>query len=320
MILLEYANKIVEETLKEKLNEKNAAKPTTIDLTCADFDGVTYHIYTPSGNKKEIHVSISTKCFQELAKYGADAVIQKHYADYVTQAEAGYDVTLKINLDTVKDRDALPGEIALLKSRLYSAPFHHAFDALEAGKKIDTPIQISFRATEKAFLKTVDDRVLVIFSINFQDPDDIVLGKVFLSEFKKNVGGAPSVDFQQKDPPRELAGLNVKAEGFVTFVIFKRHVEAKSRLNTINNIQTFRNYLQYHIKCAKSHLHTRMRNRVDSLLKILNRAKQKLPTEKKTAGGRTFTRKEGGTAGGGVKRGGGAPAKGRGGPVVRGKK
>jgi hypothetical protein len=40
-----------------------------------------------------------------------------------------------------------------------------------------------------------------------------------------------------------------------------------------------------------------MRNRVDQLLKVLNRAKQELPKEKKTASGRTFKKAGPGPAG-----------------------
>jgi len=325
MILLENANKIVEETLREKFGEKNREKPTSIDLICADFDGVTFHIYTAQGNKKELFVSVSIKCFKDLLKYGAEAALKQLYGEFLTTAEAGYDVTLKINIDNVK-KESLPTDIAMIKTRLYGVPFEHVFNAIEKGQTIDQPICVPFRdfTNEKVFFKTAgEDRVLVIFTINFKDPDDIIIGKVFLQEFKKSIGGAPSVDFIQKDPPRELAGTNIKADGFVTFVLFKRHFEGSKRLATINTVQTFRNYLHYHIKCAKSHLHTRMRNRVDSLLKVLNRSKQKLPTEKKTATGRTFVRRGGPAQGGGARgRGRGVPAGGpgkRGGPM-RGKK
>ena len=40
----------------------------------------------------------------------------------------------------------------------------------------------------------------------------------------------------------------------------------KKRENAIDMIQGFRNYLHYHIKCTKSYLHSRMRQRVDNLL------------------------------------------------------
>lgn len=52
---------------------------------------------------------------------------------------------------------------------------------------------------------------------------------------------------------------------------------------TISNIQLFRDYLHYHIKCSKAYLHSRMRARVAAFLRVLNRAKQEKPeTERKT--------------------------------------
>ena len=52
---------------------------------------------------------------------------------------------------------------------------------------------------------------------------------------------------------------------------------------TISNIQLFRDYLHYHIKCSKAYLHSRMRARVAAFLQVLNRAKQEKPeTERRT--------------------------------------
>jgi hypothetical protein len=52
----------------------------------------------------------------------------------------------------------------------------------------------------------------------------------------------------------------------------------------ISKIQLFRDYFHFHIKASKAYLHSRMRARVDSLMKVLNRAKPEVPTEAKTAG------------------------------------
>lgn len=51
--------------------------------------------------------------------------------------------------------------------------------------------------------------------------------------------------------------------------------------------------MQYHMKCSKQYFHARMRSRVSSLLKVLNRAKVENPDEqkqKKTISGKTFLR------------------------------
>ena len=58
-------------------------------------------------------------------------------------------------------------------------------------------------------------------------------------------------------------------------------------------LQGFRSFLGYHIKASKSHLHTRMRTRVSSLLDELKRtrADSGVKKEKKTMSGRTFKRR-----------------------------
>ena len=75
-------------------------------------------------------------------------------------------------------------------------------------------------------------------------------------------------------------------------VLFSHHIDAKNAAHTISYIQTFRNYLHYHLKCSKAYMHSRMRKRVESLLLILNRSRPPPfePKQKKTIGGKTFTR------------------------------
>jgi len=79
------------------------------------------------------------------------------------------------------------------------------------------------------------------------------------------------------------------AQGYVSFVLFAPHVSGNKKEKTIDNIQTFRNYLHYHIKCSKAFIHTRMRNRVRTFLQVLNRARNEQgQAEKKTISGKTF--------------------------------
>jgi actin related protein 2/3 complex subunit 2 len=72
--------------------------------------------------------------------------------------------------------------------------------------------------------------------------------------------------------------------GYVTFVLFPRHFAGTNAIDCISKIQLFRDYFHYHIKASKAYMHSRMRARVDSFLKVLNRAKPEQPdTQKKTA-------------------------------------
>jgi len=296
MILLELANRIIEETLRDRFD---ATKHSAIDMTCADFDGVQFHIVSNKDKKSEITISVSVKNKNDWAKYGVDGKLKSVYGPLMTSAEQGYDYSLKVDAEALgnQNKGDLARKIALFKRHIFAAPFDYVFDAVEKGSNAQM-VDIAWRGTtERLFiLPQGKERCTVIFSINFKDPDDVIIGKVFLQEFQKTIGGAPSVSFTQKDPPAELKGVkgltNDGTQSYVTFVLFDRHFTKEKKSKTIDVMQTFRNYLHYHIKCSKSHLHTRMRNRVDSLLKILNRAKQDLPSEKKTMTGRTFTRKD----------------------------
>ena len=111
----------------------------------------------------------------------------------------------------------------------------------------------------------------------FKDKDDQTLAKVFLQEFSRSTGGAPSVSYSYRNPPTDISGAKGATEsddhGYVSFVLFPAHTSGNKKASTLSNIQYFRNYLHYHIKCCKAYMHTRMRDRVTTLLKILNRAK-----------------------------------------------
>jgi len=99
-------------------------------------------------------------------------------------------------------------------------------------------------------------------------------------------------------PPSELKAFGIKDPtgnlGFFSLAILKDHVtkdEVQSKV--VEALQSFRTYLQYHIKCSKSYFHSRMRAKAKDLLKVLNRAKQPDPEAtgtKKTISGKTFTR------------------------------
>ena len=67
-------------------------------------------------------------------------------------------------------------------------------------------------------------------------------------------------------------------------MLFPRHFQGNAA-DTISKIQLFRDYFHYHIKASKAYMHSRLRARVDSFLKVLNRAKPEKPEdrEKKTA-------------------------------------
>ena len=107
----------------------------------------------------------------------------------------------------------------------------------------------------------------------------------FLQEFvdarKRSVQTAPQVLYSHIEPPLDIQSVTTTTNttnkkdnyGYVTFVLFPRHLVLNKRENCISHIELFRSYFHYHIKCSKAYMHSRMRFRVKEYLKILNRAK-----------------------------------------------
>lgn len=303
MILLDYNNRILQETIQQKIEraQDTTEKLEPTDVVFADFDGVKFSILSDANKSSLLSISLSWRAYLDCVKYGATDLLKKSYGSLLQSSpQSGFDVTLQVDVANPGSDKDLPNKLSLLKRHILAAPFYSLFDAVEKDSKFDM-ISLEYRDDEALYLKKIDkESCIVIFSISFKDADDVVFAKVFLQEFadaRKQMRGVPAVTFSQKEAPGELKGVKSaerlsQTNGFVSFVLFKNHIDAKNRDRTIDNLQTFRNYLHYHIKCSKGFLHQRMRNRVSSLLLVLNRAKMELgEKEKKTIQGKTFQRK-----------------------------
>uniref|UniRef100_A0A1I7XK16 Arp2/3 complex 34 kDa subunit n=1 Tax=Heterorhabditis bacteriophora TaxID=37862 RepID=A0A1I7XK16_HETBA len=282
MIPLEQNNRAIIDLLELKFtNAKEGGKADIVDARFADFDGVLYHLSNPESNRSKIRLSISLKFFAELQQHGADALIHREYGPYLTTTEPGFDVSIQFDLSSLPaDHSGLIEKAAALKRNCFASVFEKYFEFQEAGQDGQKRATINYREDETMYIEAKPDRVTVIFSTIFKDPDDVIIGKVFLQEFRegrKASQTAPAVLYSLGDPPLELrdqpgarVGDNV---GYITFVLFPRHTNKKTRNNTIDLIHTFRDYLHYHIKCTKVYMHSRMRSKTSDFLKVLNRAK-----------------------------------------------
>lgn len=297
MILLETKNRIIVDTLTFKFEIAEAGgKQDSADVTIADFDGATYHI-SNQDDKTKLRISISLKFYKDLESHGADSLLQRVYgANLASCPESGYNVTLVYDLadkNQINNSKALIEQAALLKRNCFAAVFEKYFEAQEQGKSIKRAV-VNYRDDETMYVEAKKDRVTVIFSTVFKDETDVIIGKVFMQEFKEGrraSSTAPQVLFSHKEPPLELRGSDAAVGdniGYITFVLTPRHTNPANRDNTIDQIHTFRNYLHYHIKCSKAYIHSRMRAKTSEFLKVLNRARPEIEKEKKTVSGKTF--------------------------------
>lgn len=281
MIFLETGHPIILETLSQKLAA--GAKQEPADITCSDFDGCKYQILVTPEAKNVLEFRFSMPCFKALAGMGGTQVVQGTYGAYASSSKAqGYDVVFKIDVDSHKESaDVIARNFSELKRNLMAAPFRKCFEALSAGKASSVkPMVIPFRPNERIILAPGNDRVMVFFSVHFADETDRAIARVFLQELaesQRKVPQAPAVSFTA-DMPGDLAKVREfkpaqDLVGYVMFQVFKSHVEGTEKTEKVITLfQGFRSYLLYHIKASKAHLHSRMRNRTDVLLKVLRRA------------------------------------------------
>ncbi|CAL1531748.1 unnamed protein product [Lymnaea stagnalis] len=297
MILLEINNRIIQETLTFKIkNILEGGKPDNVDITIADFDGVLFHMSNPEGNKNKIMVSISLKFYKDLQKHGADDLIKREYSSLLTTTESGFNVSIVFDLEKIPDNwQELVTKASMLKRNCFASVFEKYFQFQENGNEENARAVIHYRDDETMYVEAKKDRVTVIFSTIFKDDDDIVIGKVFMQEFKegrRKYQQAPQVLFSHKEPPQELQNTDARTGdniGYITFVLFPRHTSLNARDNTINLIHMLRDYLHYHIKCSKAYIHQSMRAKTSEFLKVLNRARPEVKDrEKKTITGKTF--------------------------------
>lgn len=304
MLQLQPQNLLVQKTFGEAVEACRAGTPLTLDRIVSDFDYTTLHISNADGDKTVLYVSIRTKAWQSAAACsggpGLTAFLESKYAgqpgvSVSGSVESGYDYTLQVDLKLVQPEAIV--QLSLLKTLILSYPFQLAFDefvklnnasvaAGETGSTLESSTlhTINYRDDENLFIRSSSDRITVIFETIFQDETDKVFGKVFLQEFvdarKRNraIQSAPQVLFSH-EPPLEIQRHSQPAaqdssRRFITFVLFPRHFQTQElQFSTVSQLTLFRNYFHYHIKCSKAYMHSRMRYRVDSFIKVLNRAK-----------------------------------------------
>ncbi|RXG59047.1 Actin-related protein 2/3 complex subunit 2, partial [Armadillidium vulgare] len=243
----------------------------SVDVTIADFDGVLFHLSNHNGDKNDL--------------------IKEEYGPLLlSDTESGYNASILIDLENIpEDWVSLVKKVSLLKRNCFASVFNKYFNFQEDGIELQRRAVIHYRDEETMYVEAKPDRVTVVFSTIFKDPDDVVIGKVFMQEFKEGKRGsqtAPHVLYSHREPPLELKATDARIGeniGYVTFVLFPRHTSKAARENTINLIHMFRDYLHYHIKCSKAYIHTRMRAKTSDFLKVLNRARPEVKqSERKT--------------------------------------
>lgn len=307
LILLPKTNRILEESLTDlfALEADAGKRPNVLNVRISDFDGVQFSLQIENESDK-LHIGIAYPGYKEIQEL-ADLELKEKYGELVADkpSNAQDDVSLVLSLDEVRQKDAtekkkLRDDILLLKEVMMRGALKKYFKALMSGKPESKPMMYNIRGDTTVYLIPGDDRVSVCFGIDFNEPTDKVIARVFmqeLSDSKKIVRSAPPFKWSV-DPPYANCKIGPKTNpgilGYATIGILKSHLATDDKMDDVIHVLiNFRTFLQYHLKCAKSYFHSRMRAKCSALLKILNRAKVSFGSKnKKSKSGKTFTRKK----------------------------
>ncbi|KAE8709261.1 Actin-related protein 2/3 complex subunit 2A [Hibiscus syriacus] len=312
MILLQSHSRFLLQTLLNRV--QNLEKEIELDHHWVEFDDVRYHVQVSVKNPHILQLSLSLPTspletvFVGGLPFGAIEAIKAAYGVIVQILDPprdGFNLTLKLNLSKLpqdeENRHTLLVKIASVREVVLGAPLRVILKHL-ASRTVapDTNqfVALVHRPNESFFLVPQADKVTVVFPMRFKDSIDTVLATSFLQEFMESrrtagLSNAPPCLWSQS-PPLELKGATDDAlsanAGFVTFVIFPRHVEGRKLDRTVWNLSTFHAYVNYHVKCSEGFMHSRMRRRVESLIQALNCAKPEQEKTKKTSQTRSFKR------------------------------
>ncbi|XP_049353793.1 actin-related protein 2/3 complex subunit 2A [Solanum verrucosum] len=312
MILLQSPSRYLLQILYNRV--QNLEKGVELDCQWVEFDDIRYHIQGSVKNPNVLLLSVSlpipppeTVLFGGLP-LGALEAIKAAYgvvAQILDPPRDGFNLTLKLNLSKLppdeEQKHALLTKIASVREVVMGAPLRAVLKQLvtrTVPSDLGKPVALVHRPNESFFLVPQADKVTVIFPMRFNDSIDTVLATSFLQEFVEarrtaGLNNAPPC-LWSPSPPQELTeafteSLSANA-GFVSFVIFSRHVEGRKLDRTVWNLSTFHAYVNYHVKCSECFMHTRMRRQVESLIQALDRAKPDPEKAKKNSPNRSFKR------------------------------
>ena len=129
-------------------------------------------------------------------------LIRREYDKFLRGSpESGYNVSLIFDVaDIPEDFASIVEKASFLKRNCFASVFEKYFQFQEAGQEGEKRAIINYRENETMFVSFIisvylfnfrfieakADRVTVIFSTLFKDPDDIVIGKLFLQVFFLN--------------------------------------------------------------------------------------------------------------------------------------
>jgi len=274
-----------ERRLKEVQQARNSKKKLQwIERNFTEFDGTRFKISSVAKDKPHmLNLSVSVPYYKDLAKFEPMTHLSKIYGDRLQkESEMNFDFTIQTDFSDEKvEWDDVLTQLASVKRNAFACVCEQMFDTSLAEKECEA-VEINITKKDKLYLSAKKDRVLFFFNINIEI--DAVLTELFLNEMvdirkKPDMSACPHVSYTKK-APGELKEFDTSGGTFFIFTLFHRHFKGKKMDSAIDLMCEFRTYLSYHIKCAKAHIHCRMRTKTEGWKKVMARANVE-PTKKR---------------------------------------
>lgn len=277
MIFIDSKSAILFEQLHPRIKE---GKRSECELVFSDFDDVSFKISCVKPELNIITLNVVIMNIHILKSLGSQAVIDRLFPGAEVAPLPGYNFALQFDCDSLQEPDKFINDISEIKRHLIGGPLDNAFSKLLENQSESLALSmVQYRHSEAMFICPSASKIVVIFLIDFADPTDKAIARVFLQEFleaQRTIRNAPPVSFS-KDAPGELSKLkhpfsktSDTAAGYLSFAIEERHITGANKDKAITLLTGFRNYLHYHIKCSKTYLHMRMRKRVVGWMQVTN--------------------------------------------------
>jgi hypothetical protein len=197
MILLEPGSRVLGDAVDSQLSfkfdeaiEMRDQQRNAFDVTLWDFDDVSYRVSVdPEKSPTDLWVSMNLPCYAEIKDSGAEAALNEAFPGMIQDTPVTkFNVTLKIDMAQFQEEKAqaeLARKLKLIKSIAVGGVFKNFLQPL-ADKKAPSKegFKFALRADTQVYFAPGEDRVTIIYGIDFSERVDKVIAKVFMQEFQ----------------------------------------------------------------------------------------------------------------------------------------
>ncbi|DBA87368.1 hypothetical protein WJX77_006866 [Trebouxia sp. C0004] len=174
--------------------------------------------------------------------------------------------------------------IASVRADILCWPLRQQLTVLKAGAVPEHGTVVMYsKPGQPILVKQNQDDCLVVFPIWLPDGTSRAYTNAFIQGFAESrrlgaSGDSPQCSFTAGPAPVPVPTtvqeyVNEAKGGFVSIVVLPRHVKESTLDEFVWTLLSFHDHVQYHVKCFKALIHSRMRKRMQNMILELGQAK-----------------------------------------------